>query len=59
MLILPPPYATMPLLLGLSGKLLNSLYAAKNLNLKSGGKGFLKFLYLYFKRLHPLKQATT
>ena len=57
MLILPPPYTTMPLLLGLSGKLLNGLYAAKNLNLKDKGKGFLKSLYLYFKRLHPLKRA--
>ena len=55
MLILPPPYTAMPLPLGLSGKLLDSLYAAKDFGLKSGGKGFLESLYLYFKRLHPLK----
>ena len=55
MLILPPPYTAMPLLLGLSGKPLNSLYAAKDLSLKSRGKGFLKSLYLYFKRLCLLK----
>ena len=53
--MLPPPYAAIPLLLGLGGKLLNSLYTAKDLNLKSRGKGFLKSLYLYFKRLHLLK----
>ena len=54
-----PLYTTMPLLLGPSGKLLNSLYTAKDLSLKGGGKGFLEFLYLYFKRLHLLKQAAT
>ena len=55
MLILSPPYTAMPLPLGLSGELLNGLYTTKNLNLKSGGKKSLKFLYLYFKRLYPLK----
>ena len=55
MLILPPLYTTMPLLLGPSGKLLNNLYTAKDLSLRSGGKGFLEFLYLYFKKLHLLK----
>ena len=54
---LPPPYTAMPLLLGPGGGLLNSLYTAKDLNLKGGGKGSLKSLYLYFKRLHPPKQA--
>ena len=47
----------MPLLLGLSGKLLNSLYTAKDLNLKGGGKGSLESLYLYFKKLYLLEQA--
>ena len=55
--MLPPPYTVMPLLLGPSGGLLDSLYTAKDLSLKGGGKGFLKSLYLYFKRLHPLEQA--
>ena len=45
--------------LGPSGKLLNSLYTAKNLSLKGGGKGFLGSLYLYFKRLYLPKWATT
>ena len=58
MLILPPPYTVMPLLLKPSGKLLNSLYTAKDFSLKGGGKGFLKSLHLYFKRLHLLKWAT-
>ena len=53
--MLPPPYTVIPLLLGPSGKPLNSLYTVKDLSLKGGGKGFLKSLYLYFKRLHPLK----
>ena len=47
----------MPLPLELSGELLDSLYAAKDLSLKGRGKGFLKSLYLHFKRLHLLKQA--
>ena len=55
--MLPPLYTVMPLLLGPSGGLLNSLYTAKDLSLKGGGKGFLKSLYLYFNRLHPLEQA--
>ena len=59
MLTLPPPYAAIPLPLGPSGKLLDGLYAAKDLSLKGGGKGSLGFLYLYFKRLHPPEQATT
>ena len=49
----------MPLLLGLSSRLLDSLYTAKDLSPGGGGKGFLGFLYLYFKKLHPLKQAIT
>ena len=49
----------MPLPLRPSGKLLDSLYAAKNLSLKGGGKGFLKFLYLHFKKLYLLKWAVT
>ena len=55
---LPLPYTAMLLPLKPSGKLLNSLYIAKDLSLKSGGKGFLKSLYLYFKRLYLLKRAT-
>ena len=55
MLTLPPPYTAMPLLLGPSGKPLNNLYTTKDLSLKGGGKGSLKSLYLYFKRLHLLK----
>ena len=58
MLILPPPYTIMPLPLGPSGKLLDGLYTAKDLSLKGRGKGFLKSLYLYFKRLYPPKWAT-
>ena len=57
MLTLPPPYTAIPLLLRPSGKPLDGLYIAKDLSLKSGGEGFLGFLYLYFKRLHPLKRA--
>ena len=57
MLTLPPPYTAMPLLLGLGGKLLNSLYTAKDFNLKNRGKKSLKSLYLHFKRLHLLKWA--
>ena len=38
--IFPPPYAAMPLLLGLSSKLLDGLYAAKDFSLGGGGKGF-------------------
>ena len=57
MLTLSPPYTAMPLLLGLSGKLLDGLYTAKDLSLKGRGKGSLGSLYLYFKRLHPLKWA--
>ena len=49
----------MPLPLKPSGELLNGLYTAKDLSLKSGGKGFLGSLYLHFKRLHPLKWAAT
>ena len=49
----------MPLLLGLSGGLLDGLYAAKDLSLKSGGEGSLGSLYLRFKKLHPLEQAAT
>ena len=55
MLMLPPPYTAMPLPLGLGGKLLDSLYTAKDLSLKGGGKGFLGSLHLHFKRLHLLK----
>ena len=58
MLILFPPYTAMPLPLKLSSELLNSLYAAKDLSLKSGGKGFLGSLYLHFKRLYLLEWAT-
>ena len=47
----------MPLLLGPGGELLDGLYTAKDFGLKGGGKGSLKSLYLYFKRLHLLKQA--
>ena len=47
----------MPLPLGPSSKLLDSLYAAKDLSLGSRDKGFLGFLYLYFKKLYPLKWA--
>ena len=49
----------MPLLLGPGGKPLDGLYTAKDLSLKSRGKGSLKSLHLYFKRLHPLEQAVT
>lgn len=59
MLILPPPYTAMPLLLGLSGKLLDSLYTAKDLSLKGRDKEFLESLYLHFKRLYPPKWAAT
>ena len=59
MLMLPSPYAAMPLLLKPSGELLDSLYAAKDLGLKGGGKGFLGSLYLCFKRLHLLEWAAT
>ena len=47
----------MPLLLQPGGKLLNSLYTAKDLSLKDRGKGSLESLHLYFKKLHPLEQA--
>ena len=57
--MLPPPYAAMPLLLGPGSRLLNSLYTAKDLGLEGGGEGFLKSLYLYFKKLHLLEQAIT
>ena len=57
MLTLPPPYAVMPLLLGPGGGLLDGLYAAKDLGLGSGGKGFLKSLYLHFKKLYLLEWA--
>ena len=57
MLTLPSPYTAMPLPLGPGGELLNSLYTAKDLSLEGGGKGSLKSLYLYFKRLHPPKWA--
>ena len=59
MLTLPPPYTAMPLLVRLSGKLLDGLYTTKDLSLGGGGKGSLKSLYLYFKKLHLLKQAAT
>ena len=49
----------MPLPLKPSGGLLDGLYAAKDLNLKSGGEGFLRFLYLRFKKLYPPKRAVT
>ena len=49
----------MPLPLRLSSKPLDGLYAAKDLGLKSGDKGSLRSLYLYFKRLYPLKRAIT
>ena len=55
--MLSPPYTAIPLPLGLSNKLLNGLYTVKDLSLKNGGKGFLKSLYLYFKRLYLLKRA--
>ena len=55
MLMLSPPYTVMPLLLRLSGKLLDGLYNAKNFSLKGKAKGSLGSLYLYFKRLYPLK----
>ena len=57
--MLPPPYAAIPLLLGLGGKLLDGLYTAKDLGLRGEGKGSLKSLYLYFKRLHPPEWAIT
>ena len=57
MLILPPLYTAMPLLLGLSGELLNGLYTTKDFGLGGGGKRFLESLYLYFKRLYLLEQA--
>ena len=47
----------MPLPLRPSNKLLNSLYTTKDLSLKSGGKGSIGSLYLYFKRLYPLEQT--
>ena len=56
---LSPSYTAMPLPLGLSGKPLNGLYAAKDLSLGGRGKGSLKSLYLYFKRLYLLKRAAT
>ena len=59
MLILFLPYTAMLLPLRPSGKPLDGLYTAKDLNLKSGDKRSLKSLYLYFKRLHLLKQAIT
>ena len=49
----------MPLLLKPSGELLDGLYTAKDLNLKGKDKGSLGSLYLYFKRLYPLKRAVT
>ena len=49
----------MPLLLGPGGGLLNGLYIAKDFGLEGGGKGSLKFLYLYFKKLHLLEWAAT
>ena len=49
----------MPLPLGLSGKPLDSLYAAKDLSLGGGGKGSLGSLHLRLKRLHLLEWATT
>ena len=49
----------MPLPLGPGGGPLDGLYAAKDLGLGGGGKGSLGSLHLYFKRLHPLKQAAT
>ena len=54
---LPFLYIAMPLPLGPSSKLLDGLYAVKDLSLKSRGKGSLGFLYLYFKKLYLLKQA--
>ena len=57
MLTLSPSYTAMPLPLGPSSELLDSLYTAKDLSLKSRGKGFLGSLYLHFKKLHLLKQA--
>ena len=47
----------MLLLLGPSGKPLNSLYITKDLSLKGGGKGSLESLYLHFKRLYLLEWA--
>ena len=49
----------MPLPLKPSGELLNNLYIAKDLGLKGKDKESIKSLYLYFKRLYPLKWATT
>ena len=47
----------MPLPLKPNSKLLDSLYTAKDLSLKNRGKGSLKSLYLYFKKLYPLERA--
>jgi hypothetical protein len=47
----------MPLPLGLSGGLLDSLYTAKDLSLKSGGEGSLGSLHLCFKKLYLLERA--
>jgi len=49
----------MPLPLGPGGGLLDGLYAAKDLSLGGGGKGFLGSLHLRFKRLHPPEWAAT
>ena len=49
----------MPLLLGFSSGLLDSLYTAKDLGLKNRGEGFLESLYLYFEKLYLLERAIT
>ena len=55
----PPPYAVILLPLGRSGRLLDGLYAAKDLSLGGRGEGSLGSLRLRFKRLHPLERAAT
>jgi hypothetical protein len=49
----------MLLLLGPSGRLLDSLYAAKDLSLGGRGEGSLGSLRLRLKRLHLLERAAT
>ena len=55
MLIFPPLYTAMLLLLRPSSKLLDSLYGAKDFSLRGGSEGFLESLHLHFKRLYLLK----
>ena len=49
----------MPLPLGPSSGPLNGLYAAKDLSLRGGDKGFLGSLRLRFKKLYLLERAVT